>query len=371
VTNPAVQRLREAGIPLTAGEVLGGGWKKAQDAMTSVFGPGNMVARRYNEGRRALNQTAFNAAGEPIGAPVNAVGQQGVDLLNAAKNRAYSEALDPVTVNLNTPDFVRDITAATNAARSIPNVDQASDLAESAIENYIARPTFSTGGVLSGRDFQAGYRGLSKAASQAAPRIYGHEIGDALGTAKGALTDALQAQNPEAYEGFLKANQSNRNLNVLANALKAAQNQVSDEGEQLFTPAQLGSAATANAQKYGSNIGAASGNRPFNQLALDAQQVMSSKLPDSGTATRALVTGAVLGGTGGLGYAADGTEGAAIPAAALTLLGTRRGQQFLTAALANRTPRFIRIGNTLVRNPQYAGDLATSIAVPAVTRANQ
>jgi hypothetical protein len=58
-------------FPLTAGEVLGGGWKKAQDAMTSVFGPGNMVARRYVDGRRALNEAAFNQAGDVIDTPIN------------------------------------------------------------------------------------------------------------------------------------------------------------------------------------------------------------------------------------------------------------------------------------------------------------
>src|SRR6185503_4137371 len=116
VTSPAVQRLKDAGIPLTVGETLGGGFKKAQDAMTSVFGPGNMVARRYNDGRQALNQAAFNQAGQIVGQPIDSVGQAGIQALSAAKSRAYDNALNPVTLDLNTPSIIGDLGNAVNTA---------------------------------------------------------------------------------------------------------------------------------------------------------------------------------------------------------------------------------------------------------------
>jgi len=371
VVNPAAQRLQAAGIPLTAGEILGGGWKKAQDAMTSVFGPGNMVARRYAEGRRALNQAAFNEAGQIIGAPINRVGQAGIEALDAAKNRAYSDALDPVTLDLNNPQAIGDLTGAVNSARAIPNVDQASDLATGALANYIGNA--APAGIMSGRDFQQAYRGLSRTARQSSDRIYGHEIGQSLGQGQDALVGALQNQNPLAYANFLRANRANRHLSVLTDAVNAAKNQVSDNGEQLFTPAQLGTAATSNARTYSGKVAAASGERPFNQLALDAQQVMSSKLGDSGTAMREagirLATGAGLAAAGGgLGYGADGgegaAEGAAIPLGVLSLLGTRRAQQAAALALLRRNNPMRVAGQAIIDNPQVGGGLLTASGLP-------
>lgn len=375
VANPAVDRLRAAGIPLTTGEVLGGGWKKAQDAMTSVFGPGNMVARRYNEGRQALNQAAFNEAGNTIGVPINQVGQEGIDALNAAKSQAYSAALDPVTVNLNNPSFINDMQAIRSKAIGIPNDEGASEAAQNALTYRIGNAVDPATGDLSGRNFQEAYRGLARTARERAPKAYGHEVGQTMREAQDALANTLKAQAPGAFEGFQKANTANRYLNVLSDALNQAKSQVSDEGQQLFTPAQLGSAATSSAKKFGSNIAAASGDRPFNQLALDAQQVMSSKLPESGTAPRWLMTSLATGGLGGaggaLGYGAGGgegaVEGAAVPLGALTLLGTRRGQQLLTAALLKRIAPFRIAGDTLSNNPQIGGDILAAAGVPLLT----
>jgi hypothetical protein len=371
VVNPAVDRLRAAGIPLTAGEVLGGGWKKAQDAMTSVFGPGNMVARRYGEGREALNQAAFNAAGEPIGAPINAVGQQGIQALDAAKSQAYSNALDPVSLNLNRPDFLNPISGVMSGAEAIPPGELPQGYAANTIKNYIGN-NLDPGGVMTGRGFQQAYRGMARTANKASGKIEGHEVGQALGQAKDILASALETQNPNAYEGFLNANSTNRHLNILANAVNAAKNQVDDKGNILFTPAQLGTAATANAKTYGSNIGAAAGNRPFNQLATDAQQVMSSKLPESGTAPRLAMLAGLTALGGGTGYGTSGgegaVEGAAIPAAALTMLGTRRGQQLLTAALLNRVAPFRVAGAAVRRNPQVGGDILTAAGIPLLDR---
>lgn len=372
VVNPAVDRLRAAGIPLTVGEVLGGGWKKAQDAMTSVFGPGNMVARRYGEGREALNKAAFNAAGNEVGTPINAVGQQGITALDAAKSQAYANALDPVTLDMNTPRFIADKNAAVTSASAIPNVDQANDLATGAIKNYIGGAIDPVTGLMSGRDFQQAYRGLARTAGKAKSRVYGHEIAQALGQGKDALTTALEDQAPGAYADFLKANSANRHLNILADAVNAAKNQVDDKGNILFTPAQLGTAATANAKTFGSKIGAASGDRPFNELARDAQQVMSSKVPDSGTPMRLLATALATGGLTGtgsaLGYGAGGgegaIEGAAVPLGALTLLGTRRGQQLLTAALLKRVAPFRRAGTAMSRRPQFGGDILAAAGIP-------
>lgn len=372
VTNPAVERLKAAGIPLTVGEVLGGGWKKAQDAMTNVLGPGGRVSARYNEGRRALNEAAFNQAGAEVNTPINAVGQQGIEALDAAKSQAYSNALDPVSLDLNDPTFIATMRAALNKGGAIPPGELPEGFASNTLKHYVGNQ--APDGTMTGPAFQRAYRGIAQSASKATPKVEGHQVGEVLGQGKDALATALEDQNPGAYADFLRANSANRHLSVLRNALDAAQNQVNDAGEQLFTPAQLGRAATNNAKAYGGKAAAASGNRPFNQLALDAQQVMSSKIPDSGTQARlvaaGLATGGALGG-GGVGYGAGGgegaVEGAAIPLGALTLLGTKKGQQLLTAALLKRVAPFRVAGTALRRNPQIGGDILTAAGIPLLT----
>lgn len=372
VVDPAVQRLRARGIPLTVGETLGGGWKKAQDAMTSVFGPGNMVEARYLDGRRALNAAGFNEGGAVIGKEINQTGQAGVNALDAAKTQAYSGALDPVTLNLNTPYFIDPMMGVKAGAAAIPAGELPQGYGSTAIDRFVGN-NIMPDGTMNGRDFQKAYRGLAQTAARAAPKVEGHDISQSLGQAKDVLATALETQNPGAYAGFLKANSANRHLNILANAVEAAKNQP----EQLWTPAQLNAAASANANKFSGKIAAASGDKPFNQLALDAQRVMSSKIGESGTVPRLLLASLATGGVGaagtGAGYVAGGGEGAGVGGvgtlALLTALGTRTGQAALTAALLKRAAPFRKGGQWLVDNPQYLGDMgaafgATQIAQP-------
>ncbi len=359
VVNPAADALRARGVPLTVGEVLGGGWKKAQDAMASIPVVGSMVERRALDGRQAFNRAAFNEAGETINAPINATGQQGVEALDGARSQAYRDALDPTQVDLNDPQFINDIGDLGNQIARIPDTDNARTAAMDAIQ-YRMGSAVQPDGTLTGRDFQEAYRGLSRAGRERGPNTaYAHEFGQVMRSGQDALTGTLQRQAPEAYEGFLNANNANRHLNILADAVNAAKNQ----DDVLFTPAQLGTAATANARNFASKVAAARGDRPFNDLALAGQQVMGQRLPDSGTAARAMVgLGLTSLGGGAAGYDAADAQGAVTgalaPAAVLTALGTRRGQAALTAALLRRGAQFRRVGNATVDLAPYGGDLA-------------
>lgn len=350
VANPAVQRLRAAGIPLTAGEVLGGGYKKAQDALTSVFGPGDMVARRYAEGRQALNDVAFNQGGAVIGAPINATGNEGISVLNAAKSDAFSKALDPISLNVGPAAF----DPIASAADAIPAGELSPGYGGTMIRRYVHGNIDPATGMMSGPDFQKAYRGLAQTASKAAPKIEGHDIGEALGQAKDVLSSTLQTQNPAAFDAFLKANSANRHLSILRDAVGAAKNQ---DG-QLFTPAQLNTAAFANTTKFGGKTAAASGAGPYQQLATDAQQVMSSKLPDSGTAKRLAMLGLATGAGGVGGYGLDGGQGATEGGLGLALLlaagGSKPAQKIMVKALADR-PDIAKQAGNLIYNRGWVG----------------
>jgi hypothetical protein len=82
---------------------------------------------------------------------------------------------------------------------------------------------------------------------------------------------------------------------VLADAV----NQAKGTGG-VFTPHQLNMKDAQSALKLTGNIASASGNRPFADLAAAGQQVLPSKLGDSGTFKRMLVGGLATGALGGV-----------------------------------------------------------------------
>jgi hypothetical protein len=72
---------------------------------------------------QGFNRAAFNAGGAPIGAPINEIGANGVQLLDAAKSKAYGDALDHVTIDAaNDPNLVPDMTTTALQARTVPQV---------------------------------------------------------------------------------------------------------------------------------------------------------------------------------------------------------------------------------------------------------
>jgi len=135
---------------------------------------------------------------------------------------------------------------------------------------------------------------------------------------------------------------------VLADAVNAAKNR--PDAIETFTPAQLNAADANSATRLTGRMNSATGNRPFHELASDAQQVMGNRLPNSGTADRAAgmlalgTLGTALGGGGSAALGGDAGTGAGIGlGATLALLagGSRGGQQLLTGALLNR-PAILR-----------------------------
>ena len=381
VVNPAVNRLRAAGIPLTWQEIVGGGVKKLGDASTGV--PFNPLADRMMEGRAGLNKALFNEAAGITGAPpINQVGNQAVTKLAGIKTGAYNAALDPVSINLNNPQFTADITKALGTAGRIPNTQGAADLAGETVKNYTGHLA-DANAIMSGPAFQDGYQGLSRFASSQSGKDFAHESGQAMGQAKDALVNALESQNPGAHQGFLDANSTNRHLGVLADAVNSAKSQVDKDGNILFTPAQANTAAQANTVKYDGRVQAAMGNKPFfhadpmggnpTSLITDAQNVMSSKVPgSSGTAERLQALGVIsgagmLGGGAGYGAGGDATSagaGTLGTLAALAALNSKGGQAAMTHLLLTRPDLIKTMGLGLANNSNIAGTLGTSYAVP-------
>ncbi len=256
--------------------------------------------------------------------------------------------------------MIADLAQARIAAQAIPDV-QPSDpraFANAALQNRIEGGIDPLTGMMSGRGFQEAYRGLARSGRERANNDYGYEIGQVTRQGQDLLGEALERQNPGAFDGFLEANAANRRANVLAAALEKAANQ----GEELVTPAQLNRADVSSTSRLEGKINSASGNRPFYDLATAGQAVLPSKLPDSGTWTRLLTGGALTGALGGGGAAVGGGEGAATGTGlglgatiALALGGSRGAQNVATRMLLDRPDVAINIGEELRRRAALGG----------------
>lgn len=360
--DPAVDYLRAAGVPMTVGQILaqtgsfGRGVKKVEDALTSVPFLGNIVEARRRDGIAGFNRAAFDIGAETTGGQVQDYGSAGIRQLDVLKNDAYDRALAPVRLDATDPDLINDLGATINAAQTIPDVNGAQGAAMAGLQTRIDGAVDPLTDTIDGRGFQEAYRGLARTGRERANGDYGHEVGQVMRQGQDALVGAMQRQQPGAYEGFVDANTANRRLNVLSDAVNKAKNQE----DEMFFPSQLNMADAGSARRLTGNISSAAGNRPFHELATAGQEILPSRLGDSGTASRAMVGMALGGGAGaGAGYLAGDTgTGAGMGVAAtlaLALGGSQRAQAAAARILLDRPDVAVRIGESLQRNSRIGG----------------
>lgn len=364
VTRPTVQALRESGIPLTVGQTLGGVAKGIEDRLAGLPIVGDMVNARRLEGIQGFNRAAFDQGVAPINAnTVGAIGEPGIDAMRAARNQAYSNALDPVSLQVD-PQFGADIT---NAAL------RGADLPPSMADNVAATlrlrvdDNIDGAGNMAGRDFQQSIRGLRRDAKAQESQPYGYDFGDVTRAAEAGLEGMLERQAPGALGGYRSANALNRNYEVLREAVNSARNSGSRlEQSGVFMPSQLAGAAASNAKRFGGTHGTT--NQPFFDLTRAGQEVLPSAVPDSGTAGRlaALALPGALGGAGaGLGYAGGDTSSGAGYGLGLGALlsagGSRAAQRLLTTALLDRPDALRTLGTQIYNRPRAVGAIGTAL----------
>lgn len=362
VRDASVQYLNRAGVPLTVGQALGqsgtfGKFVKGLEDRASGYSlTGDIVNARRTEGLQGFNKAAFGEGGAPIGYQPSAIGEQGIDTFGDASTQAYGNAVNGVSV---TPDgqFAQDVGAALNRGNALPRVGpEFGSVVNSDIAPHFANPSGSIDGPQI-QDILQNTRGTPFGTD-----AMGAKANTALGDIGGAVSDLVGRQAPDVIPRLKAANTAYRNLNILADAVGRGMNT-----DGVFTPAQLGMAARANTIKFGGKLAAASEDRPFFDLQRAGQNVLPSKVPDSGTAGRLalLAVPTVAGGavgTGG-GYAAGdtatgtglGSAAGLLGALALAAGGSRTGQRILTKTLLDRPDFAVKIGDKLIKRQGLFG----------------
>jgi hypothetical protein len=362
VKNAAIDYLKTAGVPMTGGQMLGGGWKSLEDKLTSIPLVGDIIKNRRAEGYNAFNQAAFDQAGKPISASIPAIGDMGLHRLDQRIGDAYSNALDGVSVNAD-PQFVSEFQNVIGQGKALPG--QMADNADYTLRTRVG-DSIAPNGDITGNNYQQALRGLRRDTRGLADQPYGYDFGQVTGGAEHALDGLLDRQAPGVVPAKKAADQTYRNYLTIEDAVKSAKNQIGDHGNVIFTPAQLNAASVRK--------GGMAFNRPLKDLAEAGQQVLPSKVPDSGTAGRAAVglLAATAGGGatgGGAGYMAGDTGAGTGFGAGLGLLAgglnTRFGQKALTKLLLER-PEFARkLSDWVIDQAPAGGHFGASLGATA------
>lgn len=358
VSDPVVKRLSAQNIPLTSGMIMGrnnalGRFMNGLESMPVING---MMARRYEDAREGVNRAAFGEALDGIEGKATEIGAEGLAQAYDATDNAYRGALGGRAFDANEPQFIDEMGAAISRGEQVPKLGE--DFAH--IVRKDVAPMFDANGVLTGERLQAALQSLRERRSSFAGQPLGSDIGDALTDVEGAMSNMVSRQAPEVMPKLDAANAAYRKINILGDAVKSGINEGS-----AFTPAQLNRASLNNTQKFLGKRAAVTGNRPFQQLADDAQKIIPSKIPDSGTGTRiaAMAVPAVLaGGAGGADYAGAGPA-VTVPLAVLAALTSKTGARLAQKALTGDRPASVaKVGNALVKHKRKAGLFGASVA---------
>ena len=372
VTNADVGALAANGVnSLTPGQIVANSGRAGQlvkgieDRLSGFAGPGTMINARRAEGYRQFNSAAFDQALKPIGGSVKgAVGEDAMSAASDQVSQAFNAALKGKTA---VPDaeFINQARGPLERLAANKRVGpEIVDSIEQATQGLFDDQT----GALAGEHMQAflqalrqirqGYRNDPLYQTTIKPSIQGLE---------NAVEGMFQRQAPEVMPAFNKAKQAYRRVSILADAVDKGKNT-----EGVFTPGQLGMADRANAKKFDGKISAASGDSPFFDLQRAAQNVLPSKVPDSGTAGRLAVMGGASSLTGagaGLGYLTGDTKTGAETGLGLTALlaaaYTRAGNKRLAQLLLSRSPAARAIAEKIAGRAPIAGAAGTALMLPA------
>jgi len=337
---PTVQKLidRYGVEDLTIGQQLGGAPKSIEDAATSIPIIGDVINARRGESIADLNKAAFReVGGQPMG-----YGDEGIAAVKAARIKAYDDAVAGKQFDLNDPLFTQDMIDALATRSQLTG--EFADKFDLAVKNSIIDTPIGRSGTMSGPEYQQAQRKISGYKSETTKPGFEQDYRDALGGVGNVLRETVERQDPTLVPLLREADTMYRGEKILEDAIERAKMDPTGMGADVFTPGNLTQAVSASGRKY-------PGTPPLKELSRLAQNVIPSKMPDSGTARRAALTGLGLAGAGGvagggLGYSQetglsgeDAAYGAATtltPLAILSLLGSRGGQRGLSKFMFDR-----------------------------------
>jgi hypothetical protein len=349
-TGTAQRQLADAGVTMTPGQALGGGFARTEEKLTSVPILGDMIKNAQQRSVQSFNKAVYNDVLAPIGKTYDGpVGQDAVQAVKSQISNAYDGALSNMTFKATDPLFQKDISNLTGLAQNLPGQQQQTFM------NVLKTQVFGKlgpQGNMDGQTLKGAQSELSRIASgySSDASFDQRQLGAAIGEVKNAIDSSLTRYNaPTDVQALSAANAAYAKF-VRLRAAAGSQGAMNNDG--IFTAGQLQNAVRSADKSVGKG-NVATGNALMQDLSSAGQHVLGSKYPDSGTPGRAALMG-LLGALGGGGAAAAGfgaptlAAGTAATLAALpyTGLGQKAAQAALMArpAFAQPVGQFVQKG---------------------------
>ena len=300
------KKLIKAGTPVTVGQAVGGGIRKVEQALKSIPFLGDPIVEAEIRATQGFNKSAFAKVLEPLkkyGVNPNKElkGKETGNQLYSTAESIISKNYDKLVPKLKFPNQsdlqpIYDDIILKQAEFMPKNVNNAflRDMDEIVYKN------FGADGVLTGQGFKNIQSGLRRKIRNFAndPSEITRGYGRAYSEVLDGLTDTLKKNNPDLA---VQLNDLDFSFKMLNLAGKAVERSLNKEGT--FTPSALMGAVRQSDQSLRKGD-VRKGQALFQDLANEGM-ALNMTLPDSGTATRSLLTNGLGLNTEGAGLGAD------------------------------------------------------------------
>lgn len=346
-TNASLQLLKREGVRPTVGQALGGMANTIEQKLTSVPLMGDMIARARGKAMESFNTAAINRATGPVGQKADDIGHAGVANAGDKVAAAYDDALSSLGVVRFDNQFAQQASQLQTMAQNL--VPQMRDKFTQTYKDLVVARMSPNGSMLSDT-FKKVDSELGAVAARYNKSALASEqdVGDAIKELRTILQQQAARNDPGVAAKLKQADAGYANLVRVEGAAKAAMN-----NEGVFTPAQLNTAIRAADQSVRKRA-VGRGKALMQDLGNAGQKVLGNKVPDSGTAARAMWGGGAL---------ATGVLNPWIPASLLAGAGAYTGpvQRLLVGAASSRPQSAKAIAEALKKSSPYAVPLSSQI----------
>lgn len=377
VKDTAVSAMRERGIPLTIGEMLGPKATaiEARLAQMPVIGPA--IGARLDEGTEALNRAAFDESlqslrslGEKYADYGPKIGASGARKARTNVSQAFKDALSGV-------DIKQDATFQRNVSNMWTELGEIPDAGPKILKalNDQLGELLKPGRKITGTEVQASLRKIDRIGrSFKTNELYESSIAPRLNAVEDEIRSAVERQAPDVLPKYDAARDAWRKVNVISDAVKRATRGERADARGVFSPDELQAAGMANAEKFTGKGSSITRGYPFQELSETAIDVMTPRGRSGSAYTLPLTTAGLVGGASYLaqpGQTTNQTTGvtsgeprdpmlsALLGAGAAGLVAapySRVGQSLLSRMLlSERGPNAETIGNLLAKYAPNVG----------------
>lgn len=342
VPDANIQTLLDENIMPTPGQIIGGQAAKLEESAQSIPFVGQAITGAKERGIIDFNRSVYNRALKPLGLNYGKelpVGREGVAAVHDAISKRYDEIVPGLTLKLDNKLFREfDILQRAVADDSNLRPEQVSNFIR--IINNDILPKMKQGAATgsSVKNAQSVIREAMRI-NRASPDVRDNALVPYLATLDQHIIKGMARSNPKSAAELRKID------SAYAKYLRMEKASSSTQADGFFTPSAYNQAVKR--MDTSKRKGAFARGQALEQDIADAAKtVLGDKLPNSGTADRAML-GALLaaGATGGLAYMSDPRYAAL---AAIPLAYTPAGQKMLAAAILQR-PEFARAGGEMLR----------------------